>query len=390
MRYDRSFFDRGIDRGGTACVKWDSREAMPEGAVPLWVADMDFPCAEEIREALEKRAAHPCYGYTMLQEEDSRALCDFVRRRHGLSVSPEETGLLPCVITGLKSLVNTFTRPGDPVAILTPVYGPFTSSVESNGRKAVSIGLIRDESLRYHIDFERLEEAFRSGVRLFLLCSPHNPVSRVWTGEELAQLLALCRKYHVMLGADEIHAEFAFTPNRFVSVLSLTTPDDLAVSFMSASKTFNIAGLQQAVMISRNPDVLRTLSRYLEAAGAVSGNLFALEGTRAAYRFGDAWLDGLTQYLAANAAVLRDAVREALPDALLTPVEGTYLAWLDLRSYAGTCEELDRRFRDHGVVLTGGTFFGPEGEGFMRLNFGCPESQMLEGLRRMGEALKTK
>ena len=390
MRYDHSFFDRGIDRSGTACVKWDSRDAMPDGAVPLWVADMDFPCADEIRDALQTRAAHPCYGYTMTLEEDSRAFCDFVQRRHGLTISSEEIGMLPCVITGLKSLVNTFTHPGDPVAILTPVYGPFTSSIELNGRKAVRVELIRDENLRYHIDFDRLEDAFRRGGRLFLLCSPHNPVSRVWSEEELSMLLALCRKYHVVLGADEIHAEFAFAPNRFVSILSLAGPDDLAVSFMSASKTFNIAGLQQAVMISRNQDILRALKTYLESAGAVSGNLFALEGTRAAYSFGDAWLDGLLAYLQENANLLEKGVREHLPKALLTPVEGTYLAWLDLRAYADSCEVLDRKFRESGVVLTGGTFFGPEGEGFMRLNFGCPAAQLQEGLRRMGEALKTR
>ncbi len=388
MRYDRSFFDRGLERRGTACVKWDSRDVMPEGAVPLWVADMDFACADEIGEALQKRAAHPCYGYTMVTEEDTDALRGFLRRRHGLEVGREEIGMLPCVVTGLKAVVNAYTRPGDPVAILTPVYGPFTFSIESNVRKAVRVELIRDESLRYHIDFEGLEKAFQSGVRLFLLCSPHNPVSRVWGKEELERLLSLCRKYHVLVASDEIHAEFAFAPNTFVSVLSMTGPEDLALSFMSASKTFNIAGLEQAAMISRNPDVLRTLNRYLESAGVVSGNIFALEGTRAAYTYGDAWLDGLLDYLRQNAALLADAVREHLPKALLTPVEGTYLAWVDLRAYSESCDLLERKLREHGVVLTGGSFFGPEGEGFMRVNFGCPAAQMLEGLRRMGEAVK--
>ena len=387
VKYDRAFFDRGIDRNGTDCLKWDLREARPEGAVPLWVADMDFACAEEIGEALRRRAAHPCYGYTVTTEEDASAFCDFVARRHGLQVTPAETALLPCVVTGLKAVVNTYTHPGDPVAILTPVYGPFTASIELNGRKAVRVPLVRDQEDRFQIDLERLEQAFRDGTRLFLLCSPHNPLSRVWRREELEQLLSLCRRYHVVVASDEIHAEFVFKPNSFVSVLSLTGPEDMAVSLMSASKTFNIAGLQQAVMISRNPDVLRALERYLEAVGAMSGNLFALKGTRAAYRYGDAWLDGLMDYLAGNLRLLQEGVRELLPRARLTPVEGTYLAWLDLSAYAGDCSTLASLLREQGVVLTGGTFFGPEGEGCMRLNFGCPAAQLQEGLRRMAAAL---
>jgi cystathionine beta-lyase len=323
----------------------------------------------------------------MVTEEDTDALRGFLRRRHGLEVQREEIGMLPCVVTGLKAVVNAYTRPGDPVAILTPVYGPFTFSIESNGRKAVRVELIRDESLRYHIDFDGLEKAFQSGVRLFLLCSPHNPVSRVWGKEELERLLSLCRKYHVMVASDEIHAEFVFAPNTFVSVLSMTGPEDLALSFVSASKTFNIAGLEQAAMISRNPDVLRTMNRYLESAGVVSGNIFALEGTRAAYTYGDAWLDGLMDYLTDNLTLLRRLLKEHLPFARMSPVEATYLAWLDLSAYEGSCARLGQKFAHAGVALTAGTFFGPEGEGFMRLNFGCPAAQLAEGVKRMKYAL---
>ena len=388
MIYTKEFFDRGIDRRGTSCVKWDDRQEMNENDIPLWVADMDFACADEIRDALSKRALHACYGYTMPEQDDAQVLCDFLGRRHGLSVTPDQLSMLPCVITGLKALVRVFTDPGDPVAILTPVYGPFTSSIECNGRVPVRIELRRAEDGRYQIDFDQLEQAFRSGVKLLLMCSPHNPVSRVWTRDEMEKILHLCREYQVTLGADEIHAEFVLKPHRFTSFLALADEDDRVVSLMSASKTFNIAGLQQAVMISKNKAALKSLSDHLIAAGALSGNLFALTGTRAAYLYGDAWLDGLLGYLQENARVVAEETARLMPGAILTPIEATYLAWLDLRAYAKESKELARRARRAGVVLTPGTFFGPEGEGFMRVNFGCPVRQLKEGIARLAAAMK--
>ncbi len=387
MAYDFSFFDRPLDRRGTACVKWDERAAMPENGVPLWVADMDFRCADEIVGALQDRAQHPCYGYTLVTEEDRRAFTSFVKRHHGIDVSADETALMPCVITGLKTLVRLYSAPGDQVAILTPVYGPFTSSIEGNQRKAVRVELTRDASARYHIDFDRLEETLKSGVRLFLLCSPHNPVSRVWSREELSRILTLCRKYHTVLGVDEIHAEFVFPPHAFVSILSMADKEDQVISLMSASKTFNIAGLQQAVAVSRNEGMLKSLRSALEAAGVTSGNIFALTATRAAYEQGDLWLEGVLRYLDHNREVVAREIAERLPKAVLTPIEATYLAWLDLRAYAPDCAALAEAFRKAGVALTEGSFFGPEGEGFMRLNFGCPTAQLREGIKRMAGAL---
>ena len=390
MSFDREFFDVGIQRVGTSCEKWDDREAIGAGDIPMWVADMDFRCAPAIADALSARAAHPCYGYTMAVEEDYGAMLDFLRRRHDLSMRTEDCLLLPCVVTGLKLFVRCFTQPGDPVAILTPVYGPFTAAIESNGRRAVRVPLRRGGDDRYQIDFDLLESALRSGAKALMICSPHNPVGRCWTREELTRILALCRRYDVRLCVDEIHAEFVFAPQRFCSILSLAGEEDQTVSLMSASKTFNIAGLQQAYALSKNHAMLDTIRKEADAAGVVSGNIFALAGTRAAWAEGDAWLDGVMRYLAGNLQLLGRLLKEQLPFARMSPVEATYLAWLDLRAYDGSCTRLAEKCRAAGVVLTSGTFFGPEGEGFMRLNFGCPAAQMTEGVQRLKNALSSR
>ncbi len=387
MRFDKAFFDAGLDRRGTDCEKWDDRAVVDENTVPLWVADMDFRCAPAIGEALARRAAHPCYGYTMSGEADAGAALAFLEKRHGLSLEPADTLMLPCVVTGLKLFVRCFTAPGERVAILTPVYGPFTSAIELNGRTAVRVALVRGGDDRYQIDFEQLEAAFRSGVRVLLMCSPHNPVGRCWTEAELTRLLELTRRYGVKLCVDEIHAEFVFAPHRFVSILSLTKPEDEVVCLMSASKTFNIAGLQQATALTRQHTLLDAMRRESEAAGVVTGNIFALEGTHAAWTEGEAWLDGLMDYLTGNLQLLGRLLKENLPFARMSPVEATYLAWLDLRAYDGSCARMEQKCRRAGVALTSGTFFGPEGEGFMRLNFGCPAAQLTEGVKRLKKAL---
>ncbi len=387
MTYDREFFDAGLDRRGTACEKWDDREVCGEETIPLWVADMDFACAKPIQNAILERAAHPCYGYTMQEKADSEALCSFVRRRHQLEIAPEQTVMMPCVVTGLRTAVRALTRPCERVAVMTPVYGPFYYSVEENGRAVERCPLIKRESGRYDIDFDRVEAALKSGVKLLLVCTPHNPVSRVFTRTELEKLLDLTRRYDATLVADEIHAEFVFKPHTFVSLLSLARNEDRVLCFMSASKTFNIAGLQQAMAISRNAQLLDVIAKELRSGGAACGNVFALAATRAAYTACDDWLDGLLSYLRSNLTVLEQELPRLLPGARMTPVEATYLAWLDLRAYAPTTEALMDRCARHGVAFTGGTFFGAEGDGYVRLNFGCPESQLREGLKRLADAM---
>ena len=388
MRYGKDFFDRGMERHNTDCVKWDAKEICPDGAVPLWVADMDFPCAEPIVQALEERAAHPCYGYTRVTEKDTGYLCDFLWRRHALRVEAQQTAMLPCVITGLRTAVRTFTNPGEDVLLLTPVYGPFYASVKENERRVLECPLTKDESGRYSIDFAKMESLLQKGVKLLMLCNPHNPVSRAWSREELQQVLDLTRKYHTVLAVDEIHAEFVYKPAEFVSILHLACGEDRVVSFMSASKTFNIAGLQQAVMISKNQQMLGEMQRILNAAGGTCGNIFALAANQAAFSACDDWLDGLMDYLDGNRKLLAEIVQKDFPDAVLTPIEATYLGWLDLSAYGMTVEKLTEICKKQGVAFTGGTVFGEAGEYHLRVNFGCPSSQLVEGMKRLKQAIE--
>ena len=389
MKFDAAFFEQPLDRRNTECEKWDDRAVMNEGGVPLWVADMDFPCAPAILEAIRSRAAHPCFGYNVDTPADHEALMGYWQRRHNLAISPESVVTLPCVITGLKAAVRALTREGDGVAIVTPVYGPFYGSIESNRRRVVPVSLLRREDTgRYELDLNGMEAALRDGAKLMMLCSPHNPVSRLWSEEELRALCRLAEKYDVPMVCDEIHADFVYQPGRFVSILSIPEGRNRAVMLCSASKTFNIAGLQQAALVCPNEEIRKKLEEDMNASGVTSGNTFARLATRAAYTAGDEWLDGLIDYLDASRSLLKELVKEYLPKAVMSPIEATYLAWLDLRAYGCSCEELALRFRNAGVALTGGTFFGTEGEGFMRVNFACPRAQLTEGLKRLGQALK--
>ncbi len=393
MDFSFDYFDRGIDRSGTRSEKWDI--ALGEGAaadlLPMWVADMDFESPPAVRQAILHRAAHGTYGYTETAEDDDTAVLGFWRRRHGLSLDKDQMLMLPCVVSGLKACLQAFTQPGDGVIIQPPVYGPFFSAIAANGRTVVENALVQDEWGHWHMNLAQLEEQLAAGAKMMLLCSPHNPVSRVWTREELQALFTVLHKYHTYLVCDEIHADFAFAPHAFVPALSLTgdNPNAKVVTLAAASKTFNLAGLQQAVLFTRHGQMREKIEKTLYACGVKSGNIFALEATRAAYETGDKWLDGLIAYLDAGRHLLERELWQKLPRVKLSPVEGTYLAWLDMLDYGLSNREIRDRTRRTGLMLTDGAFFGKEaGEGFMRLNFGCPHRNITEAVARLKRALE--
>lgn len=382
--YDDAYFDAGLDRRGTRCEKWDGTEK-PD-VLPLWVADMDFPSPPEVAEALACRALHPTYGYTQQLPDDTSALTDFWQRRHHLSVPADWVMMLPCVVTGIRLALLALTQPGDGVIIQSPVYGPFRFSVEATGRTLMDAPLRRGEDGRYSMDLDAVEAQLRAGARAMVLCSPHNPVSRIWTRDELSRLLSLLRRYDAFLIVDEIHADFVYQPAEFIPALSLSQENILTLC--AASKTFNLAGLEQAAMLVPDENVRTKITAEMERAGVRSGNLFALIGTRAAYQHGDAWLDGLLHYLDGSRKHLAELVARELPRAVLTPLEATYLGWLDLRAYGLDCETLMQRTLAHGVQFTEGTFFGECGSGFLRINIGCPRRFITEGIRRLKAALE--
>ena len=386
--FDREYFDAGLYRIGTACEKWDGvREREGRDLLPMWVADMDFPSPPAVQEALLRRAAHPTYGYTEAEDSLYDAFRGFWSRRHDVTFSREETTMLPCVVTGLKVAIQALTKPWDGVIIQSPVYGPFRMAVEAAGRTLMDAPLIRRDDGHYDMDLEAVEALCKAGAKLMMLCSPHNPVSRLWRKEELQALLEVLNKYGVPLVSDEIHADFVYAPHRFVSVLSLQREHTIALA--APSKTFNIAGLQMAFSVIPDNTIREAYRAAIDATGVVSGNIFGMEAARAAFRDGEPWLDGLLDYLEGNRAELEQQLSANLPGAVLTPMEATYLGWLDLRSYGYPEEELLRRTREAGVVFTNGTFFGQEaGEGFLRINIGCPRRNVVEAVRRLKEALR--
>jgi len=390
MAFPFTFFDQGIVRRGTASEKWDALQR-EEGSdiLPMWVADMDFRSPPAVQEALALRAAHGTYGYTETLPDDMQALVDFWRRRHGLEVAASAARMLPCVVTGLYMAVRAFTEPGEGVIVQPPVYGALFDAVKQTGRTLAPNPLVRDEDGAYRMDLAHLEDCLRNGSRLLLLCSPHNPVGRAWTRQELTDALTLCARYGAVIVSDEIHADFVYPDRVHVPLLALPGAQERAIVLCAASKTFNIAGLRQAAFLAPNEALCNKMDEEMKACGIISGNLFSYAATRAAYEHGDDWLDGLRAYLMAGRDIATSFLAERLPHIGLSPLEATYLMWLDCRAVSQDDAELRRRTRQIArVALSDGNFFGPEGSGFLRLNIGCPHSQLREALSRLRMAME--
>ena len=388
MKYDFSFFDKGINRVGTRSEKWDDPIHCGSDDLAMWVADWDFECAEPIVKALQNRAQHPCFGYSSPDPNDQLSFCSFWQRRHNVEIKPEQTMMLPCVVTGLKLAIRVFTNPGDKVVIMPPIYGPFHFSIEANERIIAKAPMFADENARYHINFEAVENELKDGAKCVLFCNPHNPISRLWSFDELKQLVDLCIAYDAVLISDEIHADFVYKPQEFISALRIPGAEKCVIALASASKTFNIPGLQQAMAVSYNSDLLDKIRKEADAAGVTSGNIFALAAAQKAYSECDDWLDGMLEYLEESKKIIETEIPRMMPKARLTPIEATCLCWIDLRAYAPTTVELSAKAKKHHVVFTGGTFFDPElGEGFLRLNFGCPHAMLREALKRLANAM---
>jgi cystathionine beta-lyase len=388
MPYGFEFFDAGLDRNGTDCVKWDTaREEHGRGILPYWIADMDFRSPPAVQAALLNRAAHPAYGYTSPGPGADHALCAFWKRRHHISFSPEEVVTLPCVVSGLLLCVQAFAPEGSGVVIQPPVYGPFFSSVIKNNRRVDENPLIRDASGAWRMDLVRLETHFRHGAKLMFLCSPHNPIARVWRPDELEALTALCARYDVILVSDEIHADFVYAPHCFRSALDMGYAKTIAL--FAASKTFNTAGLMQASLVTHDPALREAVAGLMDRNGVSAGNLFALRATQAAYEQGDDWLDGLIAYLRTGRDILLEALERELPRCRVAPVEATYLAFLDLSAYGLSTAQLMTRTIQAHALFTEGVFFSEQcADGWLRFNFACPHRLITEGVRRLKMAVE--
>ena len=393
-------FDRLIDRRGTSSLKWDYPERFtalrgPEAAdlLPLWVADMDFPAPAPVLEALRRRLDHGVFGYTLEPESYYEAVIDWMHRRHRWSVPRGSMLACPGVVPTVSLAVLAYTRPGDRVVLQPPVYFPFRSCIESNGRHVAENPLVL-EGERYRMDLEGLERLLDDRTRgestpLVVLCSPHNPVGRVWRPEELEGLVEICRRRETIIVSDEIHHDLILNGHRHTPTAALS-PEAAAitVTLTSATKSFNLAGLGGSLAIAADPELRRRLREARDGLWSGVANAFSTVATEAAYRHGEAWLEGLLAYLEGNYALLCSLLHERLPAARVIPLEGTYLAWVDLRALGLSPKELNRRIlRQARVWLNDGPMFGTGGDGFQRVNLACPRAILSQALERMAGVL---
>ena len=353
----------------------------------MWLADMDFKAPEPVIQALTERVNHGVFGYGSRLEGLDDAILQHLVHFFDWTVNPEDLNFVCGVVTGFVHAIYSLTEPGESVLIQTPIYPPILRAPHATGRVAVHNRLILKEDGKYEIDFDDFEEKVASGVKLFILCNPHNPVGRVFTREELTKMAEICLKYNVWICSDEIHNDLIFSGYQHIPIANLS-PDaaQITVTYLAPSKTFNIAGLSTSVVIAENPVIKDRLSPTLSMLLG-HPNILGLHAARAAYLHGRPWLREVMHYLQANRDYLVNYVNENLPGIRMWSPEGTFLGWLDCRQLE--VESPHRFFLDEAKVgFNDGISFGEDGQGFLRINFGCPRAMLDEGLVRMKTALE--
>lgn len=393
MIYD---FDQPIDRKGTASVKWDSTPEIfgQSNLLPMWIADMDFPSPMPVIDALKRRAEHGFFGYTSRPDSFYKAIEKWMKKKHGWQIKREWICTSPGIVTGLSLLINTFTDPGDKVIVQPPVYYPFINLIKNNGREVVYNPLRYRTDLNeatYEMDFDDLKQKIvNTGAKMLILCSPHNPVGRVWTKEELKRLGELCLEHQVLVVSDEVHSEIIF-PNHCHTPFPLVSKsfELSSIVCVSPSKTFNLAGLHTSVIIIPNAQLRERYLSILERFSLNKVNIFGTVALESAYKYGEDWLNQLLTYLYQNVLYLSDYIRERIPKIKVIKPQGTYLVWLDCRELGMDDQQLEQfMIGKANVALRHGYLFGPGGEGFVRINIACPRSILHEGLKRIERAVK--
>ncbi len=378
-----SQFDRPVERRGTGSLKWSRYEG--RDVLPMWVADMDFVSPEPVLESIRRRLDHGVLGYSVATAEAVEAVLGYLQSVHGVDAEPGWLVWLPGMVPALAMAALIAGERGDAVMTCTPVYPPFLKVHRDAGRELVTVPLQPGDDGRYRFDFEAMERAVTPSVKLFLLCSPHNPVGRVWSRGELEQLVDFCERHDLLLCSDEIHCDLLLEPEEAMHCTALRLDDRLRkrlIVLMAASKTYNVAGLGLSFAVIPDAALRRRFQAAKNTLVAETSPL-SFAATAAAYRHCEAWRQALCRYLRGNRDRLADFLAERFPQVVLPRIEATYLAWLDVRALG--YEHPAAHFESRGLALNNGADFGAPG--FVRLNFGCPRVTLEEGLGRFAAAV---
>ena len=382
-------FDEIVPRVGTNCIKYDAREWFfkTNEVLPLWVADLDFRTPDFIVDAIKKRVEHEIFGYTFRSDSYYNAIIGWMKRRHDWEIQKEWISFSPGVVAGLTFAIETFSKPGDGVVVQPPVYFPFFDCVKGTKRKMIENPL-KIENGRYTFDLDDLKSKIDKNTKLLLLCNPQNPGGMVYTKEELIALTDICLENKIMVISDEIHSDLIFQGNKHIPLASIS--DEVAKNClisMAPSKTFNVAGFSSSLVIIPNKANFVRYERAIGVGHLYMGNIFGSVATEAAYTHGDEWLDQMLDYLWGNYMFLEAFFKEELPRVKVMKPEATYLIWLDFRDYGMKNDELIKFTIDNAKVgLNDGGRFGTGGDGWLRINIGCPRSVLAEALERLGKA----
>ncbi|WP_321284728.1 MalY/PatB family protein [uncultured Vibrio sp.] len=380
-------FDQIVERQGTGSVKWDSMAN--SSILPMWVADMDFRTAEPIVNALKKRVEHGVFGYTKVSEGYYNSVINWFSTRHNFHIERDWIQYTSGVVPALSAILKALTNPGDGVIVQTPAYNCFFSSIRNMDCHLIENPLVNRDGY-YEMDFDDLErKASRSDVKVLILCNPHNPVGRAWTQEELTRLGEICFRHGVKVISDEIHCDLTF-PGVQHQPFAALGDEFLAntVTTNSPSKSFNIAGLQIANIITADKSLRDKIDRALNIHEVCDVNPFGVTALMAAYDEGEAWLDALREYLHQNYLTVVEFINQQLPHLSVIQQEATYLAWIDCRKLDIPSAEIGEKLINEGALMINqGTVYGEPGEGYIRLNMACPRAQLLDGLQRMARVL---
>lgn len=377
-------FDKAVERRGTNSVKWDMRD---DDVIPMWVADMDFESPREVRDAIVERAGHGIYGYTLESVGLYKAVTGWVSRRHNWAIEREWIAFTPGVVPGIRGILRILTRPGDNVILQSPVYPPFFNAIRTGGCRVLN-NQLKYEHGRYTMDFADLEDKAKDPrTKAMILCSPHNPVGRVWTRDELIMLGNICAEHGVVMISDDIHSDLIYKEYKHIPLASVCDEfQEKTITCISPSKTFNLAGLKTAYLVIPDSDIR---SEFRSSILPNQATIFGSIGAETAYTLGDKWLDALLDYLQGNRRLVSEYLKEEIPQIECIEGEGTYLAWLDCRRLDMDNEGLEQFMFDKARLwVNQGYSFGSGGEGFVRMNIGCRRSILEEALTRLRSAVE--